>query len=68
MTNKIHLFLYKITYHTEGDRTVPDRDLAYDKLIGNTSINVNEIVREYKMFDEYYNEYNYILYLSLIHI
>ena len=77
MTNKI------MTYHTDVDRTIPDRDLAYDKLIGNTSINVNEIVSEYKMIDEYYNEYNYIihllnnkinrpkirmLFLSLIHI
>ena len=57
MTNKI------ITYHTEGDRTIPHRDMAYDKFIGSTSINVNEIVNEYKKFVKYYNEYNYIIHL-----
>ena len=37
--------------------------MAYDKLIGSTSINVNEIVNEYKMFDKYYNDCNNIIYL-----
>ena len=51
MTNKI------ITYDlTDVDRTIPDRDLIYNKPM--------EIVNGiYKMFDEYYNEYHYIIYL-----
>ena len=49
MNNKI------ITYHTDVDRTIPDLDLIYNKPI--------EIVNEiYKMFDNYYNDYNNISY------
>ena len=48
-----HLDVYKrqITDHTDVDRTIPDRDLIYNKHI--------EIVNEYKMFDEYYNAVSY---------
>ena len=51
MTNKI------ITYdNTEGDRTIPDLDLIYNKPI--------EIVKEiYKMFVNYYIDYNNKSYL-----
>ena len=42
--------------NTEGDRTIPDIDLIYNKPI--------EIVNEiYKMFDNYYNDYNNKSYL-----
>ena len=51
------LITYMImTDNTEVDRTIPDCDMVYDKLIWNTLINTNEIVEKYKNGDKYYND------------
>ena len=53
-----------MTDNTEVDRTIPDRDMVYDKLIWNTPINMNEIVEKYKNEDKYYIDTNInIIYL-----
>ena len=56
MTNMI------MTDNTEVDRTIPDRDMVYAKLIWNTPININEIVEKYKNVNKYYidNKNNFI--------
>ena len=58
MTNKI------ITYNTEVDRTIPDRDMVYDKKLQNKHINSgNEVVEEYTILNEYYINNNNIIYV-----
>ena len=44
---------------TEVDRTIPDRDMVYDKKLQNKPINSgNEIVQEYKSLGKYYIIFN----------
>ena len=58
MTNMI------MTDNTEVDRTIPDRDMVYDKKLQNKPFNSgNKIVEEYKILNKYYINNNNIIYM-----